>query len=185
MTINPDFNETPEQRDFRQKFMRKIHAVYRFDESLGIMDLGEEKKVSLHDIYVPLRFSEQELNEDRVWDFEENTLSLLDTLKESRHVVFSGRPGSGKTTISRMLINLLSSRELTALTRDCGRRIPLYFKLRDYDFNKISSADKFYNLFLASQSKTLGFNITREYLDFFLENGWCFLIFESCKNFRR
>ncbi len=140
-TINPDFPETTEQRKFRQSYMENVHKIYRFHESLGIMDLGEDKKISLQDIYVPLRFSEQELSETRDWESKEDTLSLLNVLDQSRHIVLSGKPGSGKTTMSRMILNLLSPKALTGIAEKCGRRIPLYFKLRDYKTRNIPSAD--------------------------------------------
>ncbi len=175
----PNFKETAEQRQFRQTYMKKVHAVYRFDESLGIMDLGEDKKISLQDIYVPLRFSKQQLSETRDWDTEEDTLSLMNILDISRHIVLSGRPGSGKTTISRMIINLLSSRALTALAEKCGRRLPLYFKLRDYKISNIPSAETLFASYITSQGRTLGFDLSLKHFEFYLKKGWCFLIFDG------
>jgi hypothetical protein len=177
--INPDFKETREQLDFRHTYMKRVNAAYYFHESLGVMDLGQDKKVSLQDIYVPLRYSEKKLDETRDWEDEEGTFSLLDVLDKYKHIVFSGKPGSGKTTLSRMLINLLSTRALTALSEKCGRRMPLYFKLRDYKIGDIFSADTLLDNFIKSQSKTLKFDISRKHLEFYLKKGWCFLIFDG------
>ncbi len=177
--LQPGFKETTEQQQFRQTYMDKIHAIYQFDESLGIMDLGQDKKISLQDIYVPLRFAQQELSETRDWDIEGDTLSLLNILERSRHIVLSGRPGSGKTTLSRMMINLLSSRALTALAEKCGRRLPLYFKLRDYQISHLVSAEELFEAFITSQGRTLGLALSREHLEFYLKQGWCFLIFDG------
>ena len=177
--INPDFNETSEQREFRHNYMRNVHAAYRFHESLGIMDLGEDKKISLQDIYVPLRFSGKELDESRDWEIQDDTFNLFDIIDKSNNIVLSGKPGSGKTTISRMIISLLSSKELTGLSEKLGRRIPLYFKLRDYPVSKLKTPLDLLNNFIDSQSKTINMNISFEHLEFYLKMGWCFLIFDG------
>jgi hypothetical protein len=177
--INPQFKETAEQRRFRQTYMIRIHAAYRFHESLGLMDLGEDRKISLQDIYVPLRFSGKELDEGRDWEEQGDTHSIIEILDNSRHIVLSGRPGSGKTTISRMIINLLSTRGLTNLAEHCGRRIPLYFKLRDYNMKGITSAGDLLDSFIKTQGAVLRFEISKEYLKFYLKQGWCFLIFDG------
>ena len=44
--ILPDFEETTDQRNFRQKYMSAINKAYKYDESIGIMDIGEDKKIS-------------------------------------------------------------------------------------------------------------------------------------------
>ena len=43
--ITPSFLETKEQRNFRQNYMKAINKAYRYDESIGIMDIGEDKKI--------------------------------------------------------------------------------------------------------------------------------------------
>ena len=178
-SINPDFIETTEQREFRQAFMQRIYSVYRFDDNIGVMDIGEDKKISLQDIYVPLRFSKTELSESRDWGIEEKTLPILDVLSISKCIVLSGKPGSGKTTISKIIINMLSSKALTAFTEKCGRRIPLYFRLRDYKVKNIKSADDLLDMYIEDQSKTLGLRLNKDILEFYLKSGWCFILFDG------
>ncbi|MCI5143897.1 MAG: NACHT domain-containing protein, partial [Candidatus Electrothrix sp. ATG1] len=173
------FRETPAQRQFRQTYLEKLHEVYRLHEALGLMDLGEDKKISLRDIFVPLRFSSKELSESRDWEDEEGTFSLINILKQHQHIVLSGRPGSGKTTVSRMIINLLTTKALTSFTKQCGRRIPLYFKLRDYQLSSISSPEVLLDQFVASQSRVLEYEISRQHLEFYLRQGWCFIILDG------
>ncbi|MCW5202240.1 NACHT domain-containing protein [Desulfobulbus sp. US4] len=177
--ITPSFRETVAQRQFRQTYMEKLHEVYRLHEALGLMDLGEDKKISLRDIFVPLRFSRKELSESRDWEDEKGTASLINILMQHRHIVLSGRPGSGKTTVSRMIINLLTAKSLTSFTKQCGRRIPLYFKLRDYQLSNISSSEVLLDQFVASQSRVLEYEISREHLEFYLQQGWCFIILDG------
>ena len=177
--INPDFKETKEQRDFRQTYMAKLNAVYKIHDALGVMDLVEYSKVTLQDIYVPLRYSKQNIEETRDWEDDSGTISQLEMLKEEKHVIVSGKPGSGKTTVSRMIINLLSGNAVSGLQQLCGRRIPLYFKLRDYSIAGIESAEDLLNKFIKSQSATLRFDIIKEYIKFYLNKGWCFLIFDG------
>ncbi|XCN72898.1 MAG: NACHT domain-containing protein [Candidatus Electrothrix aestuarii] len=177
--VSPSFQETLAQREFRQVYQEKLHEVYSFHEALGLMDLGEDKKISLRDIFVPLRFSREELSESRDWEDEEGTFSLLQILRQHQHIVLSGRPGSGKTTVSRMIINLLTSKALTSFTKQCGRRIPLYFKLRDYQLSSISSPEALLDQFVASQSRILEYEISREHLEFYLQQGWCFIILDG------
>ncbi|WPD24979.1 MAG: NACHT domain-containing protein [Candidatus Electrothrix scaldis] len=177
--VSPSFQETLAQREFRQAYQEKLHEVYSFHEALGLMDLGEDKKISLRDIFVPLRFSREELSESRDWEDKEGTFSLLHILKQHRHIVLSGRPGSGKTTVSRMIINLLTAKSLTSFTKQCGRRIPLYFKLRDYQLSTISSPEVLLDQFVRSQSRILEYEISREHLEFYLQQGWCFIILDG------
>ncbi len=177
--ITPSFRETAAQRQFRQAYLEKLHEVYRIHEALGLMDLGEDKKISLRDIFVPLRFSSKELSESRDWEDEEGTSSLIHILKQHRHIVLSGRPGSGKTTVSRMIINLLTAKALTSFTKQCGRRIPLYFKLRDYQLSSISTPETLLDQFVASQSRTLDYKVSRKYIEFYLRQGWCFIILDG------
>lgn len=177
--INPDFIETIEQREFRHEFIKKIYSVYHFDDNVGLMDIGEDKKISLQDIYVPIRFSEMELSEERDWGTNENTVSILELLNQSKHVILSGKPGSGKTTISKIIINMLASKALTAFTDKYGRRIPLYFKLRDYKIKNIKTATDLIDMYIENQSKTLGMDISRDILEFYLKKGWCFILFDG------
>ncbi|WLE98552.1 MAG: NACHT domain-containing protein [Candidatus Electrothrix communis] len=177
--ITPSFRETVAQREFRQTYQEKLHEVYSFHEALGLMDLGEDKKISLRDIFVPLRFSRKELSESRDWEDEEGTSSLINIFMQHRHIVLSGRPGSGKTTVSRMIINLLTAKALTSFTKQCGRRIPLYFKLRDYQLSSISSPEMLLDQFVASQSRTLEYAVSREHIEFYLQQGWCFIILDG------
>ena len=62
--ISPMFKETKEQRTFRQSYMKAINKAYKYDESIGIMDIGEDKKISLQDIYIPLKFTSNDYNDD-------------------------------------------------------------------------------------------------------------------------
>lgn len=177
--ITPSFAETVEQRQFRQEYLEKMHGVYKLHEALGLMDLGEDKKISLRDIFVPLRFSTKELSESRDWENDQGTYSLINILTKHHHLVLSGRPGSGKTTVSRMIINLLTSKALTSFTQQFGRRIPLYFKLRDYQISTISSPNILLDQFVELQSRTLKYAVSREHIEFYLQQGWCFIIFDG------
>lgn len=176
--ILPTFEETIKQREFRQKYMKAINRAYRYDESIGIMDIGEDKKVSLQDIYVPLQFSKYEYNEDNY--YENDTLhSIVDLFQQNRNVVLSGKPGSGKTTLSRSIINSLSSNDLTVMSNEFGRRLPLYFKLRDYKIESIKSFEDFLNQYILTMSRILKIDIYSELVLFYLKQGWCFLIFDG------
>ena len=76
--------------------------------------------------------------------------NILDLFREKRHVIISGKPGSGKTTLSRSLINTLSSDNLTKMSETFGRRLPLYFKLRDYKIDEIKNYTDFLNQYIKS-----------------------------------
>ena len=175
--ILPDFEETLDQRNFRQKYMSAISKAYKYDESIGIMDIGEDKKISLQDIYVPLRFSKYE-NEEGFFS-KTKTESLIELFSKSHNIVLSGKPGCGKTTLSRFIINALSSYELSPVATNFGRKLPLYIKLRDYKIEDINSFDNFFDSYIDMISSILKFNVNREYVEFYLRNGWCFLIFDG------
>lgn len=176
--IAPNFKETKEQRTFRQSYMKAINKAYKYDESIGIMDIGEDKKISLQDIYIPLKFTGTDYNDDSSIGGHE-LKNILDLFREKRHVVISGKPGSGKTTLSRSLINTLSSDNLTKMSETFGRRLPLYFKLRDYKIDEIKNYADFFNQYIKSISNILKMNITKDDIEFYLNRGWCFLIFDG------
>ncbi len=175
--ILPDFEETTDQRNFRQKYMSAINKAYKYDESIGIMDIGEDKKISLQDIYVPLRFSKHE-NEESFFT-KTKTESLIELFSKSHNIVLSGKPGCGKTTLSRFIINALSSYELSPIATNFGRKLPLYIKLRDYKIEDINSFDNFFDSYIDMISSILKFDINRDYIEFYLKNGWCFLLFDG------
>jgi len=172
----PQFKETSEQRNFRQVYMKSINKAFKYDESMGIMDIGEDRKISLQDIYVPLRFSPHDLDEDSNPIITE---SIIDLFQRNRKVVLSGKPGSGKTTLSRSIINALSSDNLTAMAENFGRRLPIYVKLRDYKIDTIDNFQIFLNEYITIMNNTLKIDITVEDIEFYLRNGWCFLIFDG------
>ncbi len=173
--ILPEFEETSNQRSFRQSYMKEINKAYRYDESIGIMDIGEDKKISLQDIYVPLKFSK---NDSELY-ISNDHIDLIELFSNSNNVVLSGKPGSGKTTLSRFIISSLSSYDLTLMSENFGRKIPLYIKLRDYKLEDIKSFNNFFKLFIDTMSNILKINIPKEYIEFYLRNGWCFLIFDG------
>ena len=175
--INPSFLETKQQRSFRQEYLKSINQAYRYEESIGIMDIGQDKKISLQDIYISLNFSEREHIENNNQFF--NKFTLIDLFRNKRSVLVSGKPGSGKTTLSRSIINNLSSSNLTKMTKFFGRRLPLYFKLRDYQFDKIKKFDDFFQQYIDSISKILRIKVTRKDIEFYLNQGWCFMIFDG------
>ena len=172
----PNFTETKEQRTFRQNYMRAINKAYRYDESIGIMDIGEDKKISLQDIYVPLRFNTHD-SEDT--ENLSTSLSIIELFKRNNKVVLSGKPGSGKTTLSRSIINALSNENLTTMAQNFGRRLPIYIKLRDYKIDNISNFNMFLNEYIKIIENTLKIKVSLKEIEFYLKNGWCFLIFDG------
>lgn len=177
-TVNPSFSETLEQRAFRQNYLQALNKAFKYDESIGIMDIGEDKKISLQDIYIPLKFSHMEYPEDNLVDAN-NLTDILFLLQTHRQVLISGKPGSGKTTLSRSIINNLTSFDLTVMSNMMGRRLPLYFKLRDYKIDDIKSYNDFLQQFVVSMSKILKIDITKELIEFYLHKGWCCLLFDG------
>eukprot|EP01029_Cantina_marsupialis_P006002 TRINITY_DN165397_c0_g1_i6.p1 TRINITY_DN165397_c0_g1~~TRINITY_DN165397_c0_g1_i6.p1 ORF type:complete len:513 (-),score=72.62 TRINITY_DN165397_c0_g1_i6:16-1554(-) len=180
-SLLPSFEETNEQRDFRQNYMIAINKVYKYDESIGIMDIGEEKKVSLQDIYVPLKFLENDIDDtDDADDIPSKELkSIVDIFKKNRFILISGKPGSGKTTLSRSIINALSASNLKVMAKEFGRRLPIYIKLRDYKLNQINTFTDFFDEISITISNILKIEVSKKILEFYLKKGWCFLIFDG------
>ena len=176
--INPPFKETVEQRTFRQNYLKALHKAYKYDESIGIMDIGEDKKISLQDIYIQMNFSTNEYQDDSIID-NSRLSTIIDLFENNKHIIISGKPGSGKTTLSRSIINNLCTDDLTKFSSVFGRRLPLYFKLRDYKIDDIKSYDDFFNQFIISISNILKLAVTKEHIEFYLQQGWCFLIFDG------
>lgn len=96
MTFTDDL-EGPVEGRYRQE----LRWLFEYIEFLGIAVLKEEQPLTVAQIYVPIPFSRKPV---RLGDTVEESLGITDALKENPHIVVLGDPGSGKSTLIRLLV---------------------------------------------------------------------------------
>ena len=141
MTDHPDHDSVYERNrraTARSDFYRWLLVRYGAIELLELMDA--EDKISLRQIFIPMRVDLEDCSDDampgseKAKDEEEPGQLLWDLLVEQRFVAISGRPGSGKTTTVKALINELCGEQSSQLRQQLGGEIgiaPIPIILRD------------------------------------------------------
>ncbi|MBF0520994.1 MAG: NACHT domain-containing protein, partial [Nitrospirae bacterium] len=172
-----DYDYRNNYYDYRQR----LYALYRKADLAGVLEASEDLPVLLRDIYVPLRIDETETDPsaDPENAAETKGLSIPNALRRIQFLAISGLPGSGKSTLTKFLAAEMSELQLNVTTQRLGRRIVIPFILRELNFSKIDSFDDLWNVWISGMSKRLGMKITREFLDFYIDNGWAVIIFDG------
>ena len=181
-SLYPTFAETYDQIQFRQLYQEKIWELYRFMDTSGLMDIKEGRPISLTDIYVPIRFGQKDMssneNENEIDAYTQETLQLHSLLQKYPQVILSGYPGSGKSTLTRLLTYALSSPNPTDIAVSLGKKLALPFILREYNTD-LKSADDLFDSFIEQHERILNIKIPKDMLEFYMRNGWACMIFDG------
>lgn len=110
---------------------------------------------------------------------ERPAVTLLETLAapDSRHVVLLGDPGSGKSTLSRYLTLLLTSKTLTGPLQPLGGLLPVVIELRRYA--ESNWRERTFEDFLAHVHEHEGNAPQPTLLDYFLREGKALVVFDG------
>ncbi|MBF0554932.1 MAG: NACHT domain-containing protein, partial [Nitrospirae bacterium] len=166
-------------RKYYTVYRDRLFVLYRRADMAGVMEANEDTPAMLKHIYVPLRIDEKDIDPASNEIENVKSLSIVDALCRIRFLAISGAPGSGKSTMTRFLASALSQPILNETAAKLGKRLVIPFILREMDFSKINSFDDLWNLWIEDMSKRLKLDITREFLDFYIERGWAVVIFDG------
>lgn len=106
------------------RYRVRIAWQYETVEFLGLPYLQEERPLTLAEIYVPLSLTWEVAGTERQY--------VPDVLEQQRHLVVLGDPGSGKSTLIKLLAYSFGRIEPTPLARRLGAHLPIPIILRDY-----------------------------------------------------
>ncbi len=119
--------QTPRQAEDNYRLL--ISWMYSKVEFLGLPSLKDERPLRLEDIYVPLSLKRShEPNAERVY--------VPAVLEQYPQIVVLGDPGSGKSTLVKVLAYQFGRIEPAPLARRLGPHVPIPIILRDYDVSQ-------------------------------------------------
>jgi len=129
-------------------------------EFLGLPNLKDERVFRLEHIYVPLRLC-------RDWADradKQKTFYVPKALQEQRHLVVLGDPGSGKSTLVKVLTYAFGEADSNAYKRACGELIPIPIILRDYKTRRWQNYEDMLRDFIATLDDDIRSEITPAWL---------------------
>src|SRR2546423_3409891 len=144
-------------------------------EMLGLPKLKDSHVFRLEHIYVPLR-----LCRDWADRFDnQKTMYVPRALQEHRHLVVLGDPGSGKSTLVKLLTYAFGEAGDNAYKRACGELIPIPIILRDYKPRQWQSYHDMLGKFIATLDEDIRSEITVEWLLEQLSEGKAILLIDG------
>ncbi|MCK5665429.1 MAG: NACHT domain-containing protein, partial [Thiotrichaceae bacterium] len=95
--------------------------------------------------------------------------------------IIIGDPGSGKSTLIKLLAVACADEGRVSHARYLGRRLVIPFILRELDLKDIANTDDLLQLWAQRVNKQSGGNtqVNLEYLRFYLEKGWGIIAFDG------
>jgi internalin A len=144
-------------------------------EFLGLPKLTDERSFRLEHIYVPLRLC-------RNWSErfnDQRTFHVPKALQTQRHLVVLGDPGSGKSTLVKVLTYAFGAADSNAYKSACGELIPIPIILRDHKIHQWRNYDDLLNDFISKLDNDIRNEITSEWLLERLGNGRAILLIDG------
>lgn len=148
--------ESPLQRDLAADY--KLLLSWRFNrvEFIGLPSLKDNRDLTLEEIYVPLRFH---------WaDNKKEIFYLPKALVKSPKLVVLGDPGSGKSTLVKLVTHAFGSREASSLRQRFGPLLPIPIILRDYRVREWQNYEDMLRAFIAQLDERIRNDISVEWL---------------------
>src|SRR5262249_278613 len=135
----------------------------------------EESPLRLGDIYVPLRVA---------WEMQDRsdpqkTLFVPQALQESKHLVVLGDPGSGKSTLVKVITYSLGVSGNTSFKQTLGELLPVPIILRDYNIRGWRKPEDMLRDFIATLDVEIRDEISPEWLLDHLRGGRGFLLIDG------
>lgn len=136
----------------------RVHLAWQYEtvEFLGLPHLSDERPLTLQEIYVPLSLTWTAAGDERVY--------VPDALARHRHLVVLGDPGSGKSTLVKLLAYSFGRIEPTPLARRFGAHLPVPIILRDYRVRRWRSPQDMLQAFIAQLDEKVRGEVTVDWL---------------------
>jgi hypothetical protein len=126
----------------------------------GLPILKEERVVRLEHLYVPLR-----LNLEFPERGYQNSVYVPRALQEERHLIVLGDPGSGKSTLVKVLTYAFGESGNNPYKRSCGEIIPIPIILRDYVTRDWQNPGDMLRAFVATLDDSIRKDVQPEMVD--------------------
>ena len=145
------------------RYRVRIAWQYETVEFLGLPYLQEERPLTLAEIYVPLSLTWEVAGTERQY--------VPDVLEQQRHLVVLGDPGSGKSTLIKLLAYSFGRIEPTPLARRLGAHLPIPIILRDYPVRAWHTPEDMLGNFIAQLDAEIRAEVTVSWLLDALSSG--------------
>ena len=191
--LDPVFDNR-EQRAWLNQYREFLRKTYTDTDFSGVTDANQRTPMALSKIYVPEQFCKQNLSVDNATAREldnESGLDLEDLLIQfdsnntpsavNGRAIIIGAPGSGKSTLIKLLAVACSDEGRVSHARYLGRRLVMPFILRELDLQGIISTEDLLQIWAQRVNKqsTGKAQINLKYLRFYLEKGWGIIAFDG------
>lgn len=114
----------PRLASLETRYRSRVALKYENVEFLGLPYLREERPLRLEEIYVPLSLTREPDGE---------RMHVPKALEDAKHLVVLGDPGSGKSTLIKVLAYSFARMVPTQFSKHFGELIPIPIILRDYN----------------------------------------------------
>jgi internalin A len=163
------------RRDLAKDYGLTLSWRFAEVEFLGLPKLKDDRVYRLEHIYVPLRLSLDW--KDR---FEaRKTFHIPQILQNHRHLMVLGDPGSGKSTLIKVLTYAFGEAKDNAYKRACGELIPIPIILRLYNTRRWHTYHDMLRDFIATLDEDIRSEITPEWLIVYLTAGRAILMVDG------
>ncbi len=148
------------KRDLAKDYGLTLSWRFAEVEFLGLPKLKDNPVQRLEHIYVPLR-----LCQDWKDRFDaDKTVHVPQALKERRRLVVLGDPGSGKSTLVKVLTYAFGEAKDNAYKRACGELVPIPIILRTYNTRKWEHYNHMLQDFIETLDPDIRKDITPQWL---------------------
>jgi len=191
--LDPVFDNS-EQRAWLNQYREFLRKTYTDTDFAGVADANQRTPMALTKIYVAEQFSKKDLSADDTPASKldnEPGLNLEDLLIEfsvdntpkavNGRAIIIGAPGSGKSTLIKLLAVACADQGRVSHARYLGRRIVIPFILRELDLKGIANTDDLLQLWAQRVNKQSAEQVTinLEHLHYYLKKGWGIIAFDG------
>ncbi len=169
------------KKDIAGDYALRLAWRYQDIDFLGLPNLKDNPSVRLDDIYVPLR-----VHWDSRRDPEKRPLYIPEALEQCaaekvRHLVVLGDPGSGKSTLIKVLVSAFGRSAGSSFKRLFGDLLPVPIILRDYQdkVRRWQTKEDMLSAFIATLDAEIRDEISTDWLLDELREGRGFLLLDG------